>query len=146
MPFRRTRGKWALLALSIGLNLFLAGWIATQELAPFHHDRYATPPEKVTETIVRHLPAGDGEIMRHAIEGRMPQIKIAHREAADATNNLKQVAAAQNVDPTALKTAFDAMRSARQAERTLFIDAILEAMPQMTQQGRQDFINDMGRH
>lgn len=145
-PLRLGAGKWALLALSVAINLFLAGWIVAQQMAPFHRDRYAIPPEKVAEAIVADLPAGDGEILRHAIGIRMPQIKAAHQASDETMLKLKQAASAETVDPAGLKTSFDAMRATHQAERTLFTEAILEALPQMSQEGRRTFIRDLGRH
>ena len=146
MPlFRRNKAASVLLALSLGLNLFLVGWLATQGLSPSHHDKFSVPPEKAAETIAKSLPAGDGEILRHVIEASAPQLNAAHRESQDAMRHLRETIVASPLDPVALRDAFEKMHMARQSERGLFGDAIILAIPQMTQEGRQAFIrNNLG--
>ena len=146
MPlFHRDKTASVLLALSLGLNLFLGGWLVTQGFVPSHRDKFSVPPEKAAETIAKRLPAGDGEILRHVIATHTPQLNAAHREAQEAMRHLRETIVAAPLDPAALRDAFEKMHAARQNERGLFADAIIVALPQMTEEGRQAFIrNNLG--
>lgn len=143
--FRRNKAASVLLALSLGLNLFLGGWLVTQGVSPSHHDKFSVPPEQAAESIAKSLPAGDGEILRHVIAAHAPQLNAAHRDSQEAMRHLRETIVAEPLDPAALRDAFDMMRASRQSERGLFGDAIIQAIPQMTLEGRQAFIrNNLG--
>jgi|GEM_PF-2337046 len=144
---RRPRSGPLLLALSLGVNLFLVGWLATQSFSTPKFDKFGVPPEKAAEAIAKTLPDSDGEILRHVISSRATQLNAARRDSQDAMKVLRETIVADPVDQTALRDAFDHMRATRQSERGLFADAIIDAIPQMSLEGRQAFIKtQMGGH
>ncbi|HVI50454.1 MAG TPA: periplasmic heavy metal sensor [Candidatus Sulfotelmatobacter sp.] len=129
-----------LLTLSLGLNLFLGGWIVSQGLPTLRFDKHGLPPEQAAEAIAKTLPDADAEILRHVMSGRAPQMNAARRDAIEATKHLREAMTAEPLDPAALREAFDRMRAARQAERGLFAETIIDILPQMSLEGRQAFI------
>jgi hypothetical protein len=143
---RRATGP-LILAISIGINLFLAGWAVTQYLEPPAYSKPGVAPEVVAQAIVRALPAADGALLAGAFAEKREALDRARRNYLDALERLRQVILAERLDEAALQDRMRDVRQIRQTERQIFSDTMLEVIPKMSWQGRQDFVSShMGGH
>jgi uncharacterized membrane protein len=128
-----------LLTLSLGLNLFLIGWVVTGSLGA----DYAKPdpaPEAVAAEIAAALPQPDSDLLLRAVAAQRQALLEARRNYLAAFNHLRSVVAAEPLDATDLRRAVADLRTARQSERALFGDTIVEVLPRMSREGRQAFV------
>jgi uncharacterized membrane protein len=137
---RRSSTSSIVLALSLGLNLFFAGWEITQNLAAPHYSRSDTAPEVVSEAIAGALPTADGNLLRRAVDDKRQPLEEARRRYLVALEHARQVISAEPLDEAALHDAVAQVRASRQAERVLFGDTIVSVIPRMSPQGRQAFV------
>ncbi|MDR3440905.1 periplasmic heavy metal sensor [Telmatospirillum sp.] len=140
-PSRRQRTVGSIvLALSVGLNLFFAGWGVMQYFDPPAFSKPGTAPEIVAETIARSLPSADGEILRRAFAEKREPLQAARQRYLSAVERLRNVISSDPLDPQALQEAMAALRSTRQAERDIFSGTMLDVIPRFSLHGRQIFV------
>lgn len=139
-PRRWNSARSILLAISLGLNLFLAGWEVTQHFAPAPYSKPPPAPETVADAIANSLPPNDAEILRKAFAEKRPALEAARQEYLGELANLRQVITADPFDPDVFVRAMDQMRATRQAERLLFSDTMRDVIPRLSAQGRRDFV------
>lgn len=130
-----------LLLLSLGINVFLIGWVATQRLAPQPYAKPDAPPEVVADAIAEFLPPADAKILRDAFAARHSALTEARSRYLSAVEASRQVIGAPQLDRQALETSLAQFRASRQAEREIFRDAIMEALMAMSPEGRKAFVD-----
>jgi hypothetical protein len=145
--YRRRAAGPLTLAVSLGINLFLAGWAVTQYLEPPAYSKPGVAPEVVAQAIARSLPAADGALLAGAFAAKKDTLDRARHNYLEALERLRQVIRAEHLDETALQDRMRDVRQIRQTERQIFSDTMLEVIPKMSWQGRQDFVSShMGGH
>lgn len=132
--------RWALLAIgfSVALNIFLVGFLLAQlwtghtQPAP-----EALAPREILRQLAEQLPAADVEHLRRAFSGRLPELVRARREVRAASERARADIAAVPFDAAKLRADLEATRAAREKLRPLIEQALLEALPQMSEEGRK---------
>ncbi|OIQ93681.1 hypothetical protein GALL_243620 [mine drainage metagenome] len=148
MSGRRFCSGPLLLALSLGLNLFLAGWLISGAL--LGHPQTITlpepPPEVIIADVARALPPADADLLRRNFASRQPAIDQARQTYVAALDHLARVITARPFDAAAFHQAADAMHAAHQSERTLFRATFSQTIPQMSDAGRAAFVSNHFGH
>lgn len=139
-PRRRNSAGSILLALSIGLNLFLIGWEVTQHLSAPTYAKPDPAPETVAEAIAGALPSADGDILRQAFAGKRQSLQEARQHYLAAVEHLRQILSAETLDREAFQETITQLRGTRQAERRIFGDIMLDVIPRLSPQGRRAFV------
>ncbi len=132
--------RWALFGIgfSIVLNIFLLGfvlaqlWIGHAQPAP-----EALAPRDILRQLADQLPAADTEHLRRAFASRLPELVSARREVRAASERAHADVGAVPFDAAKLRADLDATRAARDKLRPLIEQALLEALPQMSEEGRK---------
>lgn len=139
-PRRRNSAGSILLALSIGLNLFLIGWEVTQHLSAPTYAKPDPAPETVAEAIASALPSADGDILRQAFAEKRQSLQDARQRYLVAVDRVRHVLSVEPFDQDAFREAITQLRTTRQAERLIFGDTMRDVIPRMSPQGRQAFV------
>ncbi|WP_158240569.1 periplasmic heavy metal sensor [Telmatospirillum siberiense] len=139
-PRRRNSVRSILLAVSLGLNLFLAGWEVTQHFGPSPYSKPHPAPETVAEAIANSLPAGDADILRKAFVEKRPALQEAREEYLNELARLRSIITTEPFDRDAFDASMSRMRATRQTERLLFGDTMRDVIPRLSPQGRQAFV------
>jgi uncharacterized membrane protein len=132
--------RWALLAIgfSVALNIFLVGFLLAQLWS--HHaqpEPEAPAPREVLRQLAERLPRSDAEHLRRAFTSRRTELANARRDARAASERLRADIGAVPFDAERMSADFDASRAARDRLRPLIEQALLEALPQMSEEGRR---------
>lgn len=139
-PYRRSPGRSALLAVSLGLNLFFAGWEVTQHFGPPPYAKPHPAPETVASAIADALPPADAGILRKAFAEKRLALQAARSEYLGEIAELRRIITAEPFDRDVFVQEMDRMRATRQSERLLFGDTMRDVIPQLSPQGRQAFV------
>lgn len=134
--WRGSRILGALLVVSLGLNLFLGGWIAGRAFLP-HPPPPPPGPGGLLERLTRHLSPADAAILRGAFEpdprGRDRQHALHARVAA--------LLRAEPFDPQALAAAF----AEDHAARGDFGQKLAAAAARLSPEGRRQLAEESER-
>ena len=132
--------RWTLLAIgfSVALNIFLVGFLLAQ-LWSSHAQPVAEglPAREVLRQLAQQLPAADAEHLRRAFASRLPDLVRVRREARVSNEQVRADIGAVPFDAKKLSANFEATRAAREKVRLLIEQALLEALPQMSEEGRK---------
>jgi uncharacterized membrane protein len=132
--------RWTLLAIgfSVALNIFLAGFLLAQ-LWSGHAQPVAEglPAREVLRQLAQQLPAADAEHLRRAFASRLPDLVRVRREARAANEQVRADIGAVPFDAEKLSANVDTPRAAREKVRLLIEQALLEALPQISEEGRK---------
>lgn len=139
-PRRRNSAGTILLALSIGLNLFLIGWEVTQHLGTPAVSKFHPSPESVAEAIAAGLPSSDADILLRAFAERRAPLQAARQQYLVEFERVRQVISAEPFDRDAFEQSIAQLRHTRETERTLFGDAMRDVIPRLSSKGRQAFV------
>jgi uncharacterized membrane protein len=139
-PRRRNSARSILLALSIGLNLFLIGWEVTQHVGAPSYAKPDPAPETVAEAIAKALPAADSDVLRRAFAEERQTLQEARQRYLGAVEHARQVISTEPFDRDAFLAAITSLRATRQAERQIFGDTMQDIIPRMSPQGRRAFV------
>lgn len=131
-PMTKSR-KWLIsgLILSLGLNLFLGGFLVTHMMRP---DPFGIFPKIPLHQLIREMPEATREKAKAIMHERHPLMHQQFEAVKSAQDQLQQSIKADQVSREALNGAFDNLRHARgDLEQTLqnsFIDIILMLPPE----------------
>ena len=142
---RRWRIWRVVLAVSVGVNVLLAGWIVAQGFTP----RMTKPsPFQIAESIAAGLPKADGDMFRDKVAKRRPELEEAHQAYLVAVAGLRQAIIAEPLDEQAIRQNMAEMRRRHQNERDIFSDVVVKSILQLSPSGRQAFVvtHMEGRH
>lgn len=143
--FNRRRLAPLLLAVSLGANIFLAGWWISLEasgdlLCP-NLPQPRPAPEMISERIAAALPKADGELLRRTVAEQRDRMDEAHAAYLDTFARLRDIVAANLLDEAAMRSALSELRVRQQTERFLLGDAITDALVRMSPEGRKAFVD-----
>jgi uncharacterized membrane protein len=118
------RWRWAL-ALSIGLNLFLAALLVAHLLRGAPEEAPATPAERI-ERLAASLPAADGDKLRAAMQAASGRITAELDDYHAAQDKVRAALRTDPFDPAALRQAMEEAR-ARHATMSLAVQEVVAA-------------------
>lgn len=122
------------LAVSIALNLFLAGMMIAWQMRP------SPPPgpwfERMIQRMSADLPPADRDILLSSYETRRQELDRMDKEAQAAREKVRAAMRAQPYDPAALEAAMAAARDVREPVIKTVEQAIVEAAAKMSPEGR----------
>jgi uncharacterized membrane protein len=137
---RRPHGVvYALLALSLAVNLvgagYLVGWGYSKKWGGERH----RPPRTVESTInfvASRYPKSVGEAVRQKLEARREEIAVALDEMKAARRETRQAIREQPLDKNRIEAAFAASREKAANFQRLIQTAIVEALPDLPESER----------
>jgi uncharacterized membrane protein len=143
-PARRYR---LILAGSIAFNLFAAAFITAQRVRSEMAGRVLpaiiaqTPAGRVAERIFERLAGGlsahDADIVHQAILAHRPELAATQQDFINAVGGLQTVLQAEKLDTQKLQPAIEKARLARQEIGPVVEAIMMQALPQISPQGRQ---------
>lgn len=132
-PGGRTR---VFLALSLALNLFLAGMMIAWHMRP------PPPPppgpwfERMIQRMSTDLPQADRDILQTAYQARKGELDRMDKDVQTARERVGAAMRAQPYDPAALEQAMAEARDAREPVVETVEQAVAEAAAKMSPEGR----------
>lgn len=133
--FDSPRLRALLLLASLGLNLFLGGFILARHLFRLHG------PEAVAARLIDRLSASlsetDREAMRHAFAAHEGELRAARAGLAEARRQVRAALAADPFDPQHLRAGLDATEAGHGALRKAIEESLVEAAGQLSPSGRR---------
>lgn len=136
----KTGTLYVLLAASVALNTFLGGREAAHQLRP-------RPDPLSVEHIVRRLEHrlsdADRDVFRAAVASRADRLDHAGLALRAAREDLRAALTAASVDQAALARACARTRQSAQASYAIVHEALVEAAPRLSAQGRRALLRPM---
>ncbi len=142
---RRTRIG---IGVSVALNIFLLTFVGTQAWRHRHPDSFLAMSSAGTvasgdvarafvQQLASVLPPEDGKVLRAAFVARLPELVRLQRASLSAAEQVRSDIGVHPFDVDKLRADMLAARQARQAIRPIVEDSLLEALPRMSDAGRQ---------
>lgn len=137
-----TLPRWTL-PVSLLLNVFLIGVIATLAFTAFTHDappsgrRHGPPnPMRLVERMAETLPSADAAILKEAFARRAAEIQRSQEGMEAMPSRLRAATGAEPFQLDALATAFADGKAARDGLDDAIASAVLDAVSRMSPEGR----------
>ena len=133
-----TRGLAALLVVSLGANLFLGGMVlgrVTGEATQGSQTRLSI------QAMLGPLPEAKRELVRREIGAIMPQVQQQFATLQKARAELAEEMAKPTLDTGALERGFAAVQTHTIAIKAAFQQAIMDALPALSQEERRALAN-----
>ena len=124
------------LLLSVCLNIGFASYIAVQALGGESHEHFR--PEAAIAGFAAHLPSRDADILWRVYRVREPQIQAAEAAAQRAHIPVLSALAQRDLDTDVLRTTFKEALESGVRMHELLADTLIEAVAQMSPEGRQE--------
>ncbi|MBB4264699.1 periplasmic heavy metal sensor [Roseospira visakhapatnamensis] len=130
------RVLWLALILSLGVNLFLGGFVLRGVLDP---PRGPPPPsiDRVIDRMTGYLPEADAAILRAVFEARRAEVEAQERSGRALHKAVAQALRQDPFDPEALAAAFARMDAHMMALHGSMQAIIVEATTHMSPEGRR---------
>lgn len=125
-----------LLFASVALNLFLAGIVTTHWWRPFFHER-PRGVEEVVERVTRSLGEKDASMVRATFQASQPKLATLLADLQQARRDVRAKLTAEPFDPAAFHAAINTAHSKREAYDQAMRDVIVQAVDQLSPDGRQ---------
>ena len=127
-----------LLLASLCLNVLLGAFMATRWVEGMRLPYLMAGPPQLIERVARRLPAADADILRRIFKARERQLNDSQADYERALVAAGRLLLQTPVDAGALRAAVAEARDKRIRIGDVAIDAFLEALPQMSPEGRRD--------
>jgi uncharacterized membrane protein len=137
MRFLFAHLRW-LLPASLALNVFLGAALVIQNLSRFPHGP-PPDPRHFADMMAGHLPPNDGDILRRSFAAHDAEINGKSEGMKGFRHRLDEAIRSEPFDPTRVAAALAQGRQARQDLDQAMSSAIIEALGQMTPEGRRRF-------
>jgi uncharacterized membrane protein len=137
-------GMRVLVLVSLCLNVAMGTFIATRWMEAHPSEAVSGSP-RLVERAIQRLPTPDAEILRAVYRSKEAEFTASQRAYALALVAAARVLAQRDLDTAALRTAIEDARNKRVKIGDLAIDTFLEAVPQMSLDGRRALISNMRR-
>jgi uncharacterized membrane protein len=137
------RWRWVL-ALSVGLNLFLAALLVAHLLRD--RDEEPTTPSARIERIAASLPQADGDKLRAAMRAASGPITAELDDLHAAQDKVRAALRADPFDPAALRQAMQEARARHAAMSAAVQDVVAAAAAEMSPVGRAGLAEWPRRH
>lgn len=132
--------KRSLLPLSLGLNLFFLGAVASDLLTRPARAWPDHSSESIAADIVKILPAPDAKVLRDAVESRHQEFQKARRDYLAAYVRLRFLLTTEPFDPAAFKEASLQVEQDHQIERQVLDDVITGTLGAMSPEARHAIV------
>ncbi|MFC3693023.1 periplasmic heavy metal sensor [Chenggangzhangella methanolivorans] len=143
---RRPHGLvYALLAVSLAVNLIGAGYFLGAGFADYRSARHGKPPRTVESTIdyvAGRYPAPVAAKVRAKLEAKRPELSTAFDEMRLARRETRKAIKQQPLDKARIEAAFAASRDKAVAFQQLIQSAIIEALPDLPESERNAIEKD----
>jgi hypothetical protein len=146
ISFSTRRGVQLALAISLVVNLFGLAFIGER----LWHNRVgrgvlietesggAAPSMRaVLREIIANLPSKDGEMLRDAFMGRLPELAMLNRQSLAAVDQVRTDIAQQPFDFAKTQADMLISRDARQQIGAAIQETLLGVLPRMSDEGRR---------
>lgn len=137
-----TRGLILLLIVSLGANLFLGGLVAGRFLG---EATQGSQTRRSIQAMLAPLPADKRELVRREINTVMPEVRQQLAALQKARATLAEELAKSGLDNGAIERGFAAVRTHTNAIRAAFQQAIVRALPALSQAERRAFVQALAR-
>jgi uncharacterized membrane protein len=121
--------------LSLVLNAFLAGALATHWFAPAPPVREAV--DRPLARLIAKLPPADARVVREAQRRLRPQLNAARADYDRALAAASSVVAREPLDPADVELALDEVRRKRQTITDARVQLYAQVIPRLSARGRQ---------
>ena len=141
----KTRWLAVLLAVSLAVNLGLAGFAAGRMFSGFHGGPLHDPARGLARSL-RGLPDERRDALRPLLRAEMRRIGPSVRELRGAQRDLIELASAEPFDRQALEAALERFRNELLASQERSHRALVEVMAALTEAERRQVLESMRRH
>ncbi|HZT47955.1 MAG TPA: periplasmic heavy metal sensor [Hyphomicrobiaceae bacterium] len=136
----RRRALGGLLLASLCLNVLLGAFVATRWLEGLRAPLAAVSPPQLMEMLARRLPSADADILRRVFRQRQAEFAAGQADYQAALAATAQLVARPQLDADALRKAVREARDKRMKMGDLAVEVLLEALPQMSLEGRRGLL------
>jgi uncharacterized membrane protein len=139
----------ALLALSMGVNVFLGGFVAGRLLG--HHGPHAGPGEPGARGVFPIMAAAEDlspegrALVRQTFKARQAELRAAHGEARNARARLAEILAAEPFDRGKAEAALATITGIESENHRVVMMLIVDAAASMTPEDRRRFVEGFAR-
>jgi uncharacterized membrane protein len=142
MPRWIALGSPRILALlaSLCLNALMGGYIAKQWVDASAPLMAASAPPRLIRFIAERLPSADAATLWRAYGVREQALRDAQADYEKSLRRAAGIVAQPDVDAAALRSAVTEAREKRVKVGDIVTEMFLEAVPQLSPQGRQDLV------
>jgi uncharacterized membrane protein len=133
------------LLVSVCLNVLLVTYVGTQWLEQMRPPLATAAPNRLMDMITRRLPSGDAEIFWRVYHSKDKEIAAAQSDYKRALASAADLVAQSEIDWEAVRRAVDEARDRRVKVGNLTISIIMEALPQISAEGRLGLIKPLRR-
>jgi uncharacterized membrane protein len=137
-----TRGLAVLLVASLGANLFLGGLVAGRIAG---EATQGSQTRRSIHAMLAPLPDVKRELVRREINAAMPQVRREFSALQKARAALMEELAKGRLDSAAIERGFADVRTHTAAIRTEIQQAMMRAMPALTQEERRALVQALAR-
>jgi uncharacterized membrane protein len=129
------------LIVSLCLNVLLGSYIAMQwAKASAPAMAVTTAPLRLIRFVADRLPSADAGTLWRVYGAKEQELRAAQADYEQSLRQATRLLAQPNLDAAALRTAVMAAREKRIKIGDVVIETFLEALPQLSPQGRQDLL------
>jgi uncharacterized membrane protein len=136
------RALTVLLLVSLGANLFLGGLLVGRITGETAH---GSQTRRSIQAMIAPLPIAKRELVKREIDAAMPQVKHHLAALQKARTALAEEMVKSMLDSGALERGFAAVQTHTMAIRAEFQQAILRALPALTQDERRALADALAR-
>ena len=140
---RSARGLGTLLALSVAANLFLAGILAGRLTGTATQD---SPTRRSIQAMLAPLPEDKRALVRREIAVEMPRVREQFAALQSARAALAEDMTKPTPDAAAITRGFAEVQARTAAIGGLLQQAVLRALPSLTQEERRAMVEALARH
>ena len=140
---RSARGLGTLLALSVAANLFLAGILAGRLTGTATQD---SPTRRSIQAMLAPLPEDKRALERREIAVEMPRVREQFAALQSARAALALDMTKPTPDAAAIARGFAEVQARTVAIGGLLQQAVLRALPSLTQEERRAMVEALARH
>lgn len=129
------------LIVSLCLNVLMGSYIVMQwvkDSAPAM--AVTSAPPRLIRFVANRLPSADAGTLWRVYGAKEQELRAAQADYEQALRQATRLLAQTNLDAAALRTAVMESREKRIKIGDIMIDVFLEALPQLSPQGRQDLL------
>ena len=134
------RARGGLLLASLCLNVLLGAFIVTRWVEGVRNPMVTAAPQQLVELLARRLPRADADILRRVYRGKEQQFAAGQADYQTSLAAAGRLLSEPQLDKAALRSTMTEARDKRIRIGDLAIATFLEALPQMSVEGRRGLV------
>lgn len=135
----------AILLASLCLNVLLVAYIGTQWFDRWRMPIIVAAPTRLMEAIARRLPSDDADVLWRVYRTREAEVTAAQSDYRAAMTAAGELLAAEPLNMDAVREAIVKARTERIELGDLSIAVVIEALPQISPEGRKKLVSRLRR-